>query len=171
MYSICIIWVAFIPIYFGTTAASGTGKNPKNNYKVKYSSYIKYPSLLVILNCLYLKIQLTTMAMCLSLSATVILFCLFSPKLRIVLLKPSKNVRGKSNVVKSVYKNHQEKIKNKNDTLAVQSTNPTFNEKSLTLATGVSISSTASSPGNLNLFFFIFLNVSWFFRIKRWSYY
>lgn len=39
MYSICIIWVAFIPIYFGTTAASGTGKNPKNNYKVKYSSY------------------------------------------------------------------------------------------------------------------------------------
>ena len=91
--------------------------------------------------------------MCLSLSATVILFCLFSPKLRIVLLKPSKNVRGKSNVVKSVYKNHQEKIKNKNDTLAVHSTNPTINEKSLTLATGVSISSTASSPGNLSFSF------------------
>ena len=42
MYSICIIWVAFIPIYFGTTAASGTGKNPKNNYKVKYSSYKRF---------------------------------------------------------------------------------------------------------------------------------
>lgn len=34
MYSICIIWVAFIPIYFGTTAAAGTNKSPKNNYKV-----------------------------------------------------------------------------------------------------------------------------------------
>jgi hypothetical protein len=45
------------------------------------------------------------MAICLSLSATVILFCIFLPKLRVVLLKPSKNVRSKnSNVVKAVYK-------------------------------------------------------------------
>ncbi len=43
--------------------------------------------------------------MCLSLSATVILFCLFMPKLNVVLLKPNKNVRVKSsNIVKSVYK-------------------------------------------------------------------
>lgn len=34
MYSICIIWAAFIAIYFGTTAAAGTSKTPKNNYKV-----------------------------------------------------------------------------------------------------------------------------------------
>ncbi len=34
MYSICIIWTAFITIYFGTTAAAGTSKSPKNNYKV-----------------------------------------------------------------------------------------------------------------------------------------
>ena len=94
------------------------------------------------------------MAMCLSLSATVVLFCLFSPKLRIVLLKPNKNVRGKSgNVVKSVYKNHQEKIKN---TLAVNSANPTINEKSLTLATGVSISSNDGSPGK---FLFLIIDI------------
>ena len=41
------------------------------------------------------------MAMCLSLSATVILFCLFVPKLRVVLLKPDKNVRSKSKSVSS----------------------------------------------------------------------
>lgn len=34
MYSICIIWIAFFPIYFGTTAAAGTKTSPKNNYKV-----------------------------------------------------------------------------------------------------------------------------------------
>ena len=36
MYSICIIWIAFVPIYFGTTAAAGTKASPKNNYKVTY---------------------------------------------------------------------------------------------------------------------------------------
>lgn len=51
----------------------------------------------------YLKIQLTTIALCLSLSATVILCCLFLPKLRVVLLKPNKNVRSKNSKVKSVY--------------------------------------------------------------------
>jgi hypothetical protein len=35
MYSICIIWTAFIAIYFGTTAAATAGSSkPKNNYKV-----------------------------------------------------------------------------------------------------------------------------------------
>ena len=38
------------------------------------------------------------MAMCLSLSGTVILSCLFLPKLRVVLLKPDKNVRGKGKI-------------------------------------------------------------------------
>lgn len=43
MYSICIIWAAFIPIYFGTTAAAGSSKSPKNNYKVLFMfSYIKF---------------------------------------------------------------------------------------------------------------------------------
>ena len=34
MYSICIIFIASITIYFGTTAATGAIKTPKNNYKV-----------------------------------------------------------------------------------------------------------------------------------------
>ena len=34
MYSICIIFIASITIYFGTTAATGTIKTPQNNYKV-----------------------------------------------------------------------------------------------------------------------------------------
>ncbi len=40
MYSICIIWIAFVPIYFGTTAAAGTKTSPKNNYKVRIFDYI-----------------------------------------------------------------------------------------------------------------------------------
>jgi hypothetical protein len=111
--------------------------------------------------------------MCLSLSATVILFCLFLPKLRVVLLKPDKNVRSKSsNIVKSVYKSHQSKSQDKKDsssggipTQTTQNlhqphsnTNPypttalTTTEKSLTLGTGVSSSaSTPSSPGGSHL--------------------
>ncbi|KAK2710743.1 hypothetical protein QYM36_012050 [Artemia franciscana] len=61
MYSTCIIWLAFVPIYFGTN----------NDYKV----------------------QTTTMSMCVSLSAFVVLGCLFCPKLYIVLFQPYKNVR------------------------------------------------------------------------------
>jgi hypothetical protein len=42
MYSICIIWSAFIPIYFGTTAAAGSIKAPKNNYRVNTSLQIVF---------------------------------------------------------------------------------------------------------------------------------
>lgn len=107
--------------------------------------------------------------MCLSLSGTVILFCLFLPKLRVVLLKPDKNVRSKSsNIVKAVYKSHQQSVKesvialqtsnsqhghqpptshNNNNTNNSTANQPTTNEKSLTIATGVSSISTPSSPG------------------------
>lgn len=102
------------------------------------------------------------MSMCLSLSATVILFCLFLPKLRVVLLKPNKNVRAsKNNIVKSVYNknvnnsnsasgNSQKynlaapKTSNwqNNQSLSYQTT-----EKSVTVATGISTASSPSSPG------------------------
>lgn len=86
------------------------------------------------------------MAMCLSLSATVILFCLFLPKLRVVLLKPNKNVRSKSgNIAKSGYKNHQQNYRE--STVVLQASNQVNYEKSVTVATGVSSSSTPSSPG------------------------
>ncbi|OQR69824.1 metabotropic glutamate receptor-like [Tropilaelaps mercedesae] len=61
MYTTCIIWLAFVPIYFGTG----------NNFQV----------------------QITTLCVSISLSAYVALFCLFSPKVYIVLFHPDKNVR------------------------------------------------------------------------------
>ncbi|CAG0920660.1 unnamed protein product [Notodromas monacha] len=61
MYSTCIVWLAFVPIYFGTN----------NDYKM----------------------QIASLCMCLSISATVALVCLFCPKLYIVFFQPYKNVR------------------------------------------------------------------------------
>ncbi|KAL7288728.1 hypothetical protein TKK_0017453 [Trichogramma kaykai] len=62
MYSTCIVWLAFIPIYFGTN----------NDYKI----------------------QIASMCMCINISATVALGCLFTPKVYIVLFQPYKNIRG-----------------------------------------------------------------------------
>ncbi|XP_018331514.1 metabotropic glutamate receptor 7-like isoform X1 [Agrilus planipennis] len=61
MYSTCIVWLAFLPIYFGTN----------NDYKV----------------------QIVSMCMCLNISATVALGCLFTPKVYLVIFQPYKNVR------------------------------------------------------------------------------
>ncbi|XP_054163872.1 metabotropic glutamate receptor 8-like [Oppia nitens] len=61
MYSTCIVWLAFIPIYFGTN----------NDFKI----------------------QIASLCMCLSISATVALGCLFVPKLYICLFQSYKNVR------------------------------------------------------------------------------
>ncbi|CAF3039855.1 unnamed protein product [Rotaria sp. Silwood2] len=66
MYSICIIWLAFVPIFFGLRSSDN-----------------------------WFRIQFVTLAICLSLSATVILLCLFAPKLQIVLFNPSKNIPSK----------------------------------------------------------------------------
>lgn len=61
MYTTCIVWLAFIPLYFTTTAQD--------------------------------EINMFTMSVTVSLSATVTLFCLFTPKLYIILIHPEKNVR------------------------------------------------------------------------------
>ncbi|XP_076362946.1 metabotropic glutamate receptor 3-like [Tachypleus tridentatus] len=61
MYSTCIVWLAFIPIYFSTN----------NDFKIQVSS----------------------LCICISISATVALGCLFMPKLYICLYEPYKNVR------------------------------------------------------------------------------
>ncbi|XP_063888044.1 LOW QUALITY PROTEIN: metabotropic glutamate receptor 6-like [Scylla paramamosain] len=61
MYTTCIIWLAFVPIYF-TTA---------NN----------------------VELRITATSVTVSLSATVALVCLFTPKLYIILLHPERNVR------------------------------------------------------------------------------
>ncbi|XP_067659268.1 metabotropic glutamate receptor 8-like [Haliotis asinina] len=61
MYTTCIIWLAFVVIYF-TTASN-------------------------------IQMRLATMCFSISLSATVALVCMFTPKLYIILLHPERNVR------------------------------------------------------------------------------
>lgn len=61
MYTTCIIWLAFVPLFFGTGS----------NYEI----------------------QITTLCVSISLSAYVALFCLFSPKIYIIIFHPDKNVR------------------------------------------------------------------------------
>lgn len=61
MYTTCIIWLAFVPIYFSTT------------YDIK--------------------LRIATMCYSISLSATVALVCMFTPKMYIILTHPEENVR------------------------------------------------------------------------------
>ncbi|XP_043933412.1 metabotropic glutamate receptor 2 [Protopterus annectens] len=60
MYTTCIIWLAFLPIFYVTSS----------DYRV----------------------QTTTMCISVSLSGSVVLGCLFSPKLHIIVFQPQKNV-------------------------------------------------------------------------------
>ncbi|CAG5038362.1 unnamed protein product [Parnassius apollo] len=61
MYTTCVIWLAFVPLYFGTAS--------------------------------HVPLRITSMAVTISLSASVTLACLFSPKLYIILIRPERNVR------------------------------------------------------------------------------
>ncbi|XP_014474152.1 PREDICTED: metabotropic glutamate receptor 2-like [Dinoponera quadriceps] len=74
MYTTCVIWLAFVPLYFGT------GNN--------------------------VALRITSMSVTISLSASVMVVCLFSPKLYIILIRPERNVRpnikaGRPNLTKS----------------------------------------------------------------------
>lgn len=61
MYTTCVIWLAFVPLYFGTSN--------------------------------HVPLRITSMAVTISLSASVTLACLFSPKLYIILVHPERNIR------------------------------------------------------------------------------
>ncbi|KAJ6646906.1 Metabotropic glutamate receptor, partial [Pseudolycoriella hygida] len=61
MYTTCVIWLAFVPLYFGTAN--------------------------------HVPLRITSMSVTISLSASVTLTCLFSPKLYIILIRPERNVR------------------------------------------------------------------------------
>ncbi|XP_032517758.2 metabotropic glutamate receptor 2-like [Danaus plexippus] len=62
MYTTCVIWLAFVPLYFGTSSQ--------------------------------VPLRVTSMAVTISLSASVTLACLFAPKMHIILFHPERNVRG-----------------------------------------------------------------------------
>ncbi|KAJ9585161.1 hypothetical protein L9F63_003052, partial [Diploptera punctata] len=61
MYTTCVIWLAFVPLYFGTGN--------------------------------HVPLRITSMSVTISLSASVTLACLFSPKLYIILVHPERNIR------------------------------------------------------------------------------
>ncbi|KAH8245902.1 hypothetical protein KR038_011355 [Drosophila bunnanda] len=61
MYTTCVIWLAFVPLYFGTAN--------------------------------HVPLRITSMSVTISLSASVTIACLFSPKLYIILIRPERNVR------------------------------------------------------------------------------
>ncbi|XP_068145387.1 metabotropic glutamate receptor 2 isoform X2 [Drosophila tropicalis] len=61
MYTTCVIWLAFVPLYFGTAN--------------------------------HVPLRITSMSVTISLSASVTVACLFSPKLYIILVRPERNVR------------------------------------------------------------------------------
>ncbi|KAK9406305.1 metabotropic glutamate receptor 3 [Crotalus adamanteus] len=65
MYTTCIIWLAFLPIFYVTSS--------------DYRSLAR-------------RVQTTTMCISVSLSGTVVLGCLFTPKLHIILFQPQKNI-------------------------------------------------------------------------------
>ncbi|XP_059045658.1 metabotropic glutamate receptor 2-like [Achroia grisella] len=62
MYTTCVIWLAFVPLYFGTAS--------------------------------HVPLRVTSMAVTISLSASVTLACLFAPKLYIIIVRPERNVRA-----------------------------------------------------------------------------
>ncbi|KAK9873211.1 hypothetical protein WA026_021443 [Henosepilachna vigintioctopunctata] len=61
MYTTCVIWLAFVPLYFGTAS--------------------------------HVALRITSMSVTISLSASVTIACLFSPKLYIILIRPERNIR------------------------------------------------------------------------------
>ena len=75
--------------------------------------------------------------MCLSLSATVILSCLFLPKLRVVLLKPDKNVRSKSKITMKSTISSNPTYKDKNSTIKVVS--PISSERAINPTQSINI--------------------------------
>ncbi|XP_048738559.1 metabotropic glutamate receptor 6-like [Ostrea edulis] len=88
MYSTCIVWLAFIPIYFGASGGD-------------------------------FKIEVTSLCMCVSISATVALVCVFAPKMYIVLLQPHKNVRqGATTSLKNNHPTLSRIISERTDSLA-----------------------------------------------------
>lgn len=107
MYTTCIIWLAFIPIYYGTGNSFEVGVKFMNFFDQRYRSiwttsskirvifdnYCRDSLINVLKNAPLFQIQMTTLCVSISLSAYVTLFCLFSPKIYIIIFHPDKNIR------------------------------------------------------------------------------
>ncbi|XP_061894278.1 metabotropic glutamate receptor 4-like isoform X1 [Entelurus aequoreus] len=82
MYTTCIIWLAFIPIFFGTSQSTEKGE------------------ILSKISMMY--IQTTTLTISVSLSASVSLGLLYMPKVYVVLFHPEQNVLKRTRSLKAV---------------------------------------------------------------------
>ncbi|XP_061793347.1 metabotropic glutamate receptor 4-like isoform X1 [Nerophis lumbriciformis] len=82
MYTTCIIWLAFIPIFFGTSQSTEKGES------------------LSKISMMY--IQTTTLTISVSLSASVSLGLLYMPKVYVVLFHPEQNVLKRTRSLKAV---------------------------------------------------------------------
>ncbi|CAM4742235.1 unnamed protein product [Rotaria magnacalcarata] len=129
MYSVCIIWLAFIPIFFGLRSSDN-----------------------------WFRIQLVSLAICLSLSATVILLCLFAPKLYIVLFNPSKNIHVKFKTTLASHKPSVERPStsnnnnnNNNNAEELAAANRRRRHTSTDFPTEVSLYASKSDSSGLNL--------------------
>lgn len=87
MYTTCVIWIAFVPIYFGSES------------KVNLISVCTSNSLYLIAISIE---QIITLCVCISLSAMVTLVFLFLPKFYIIIFHPEKNIRALFTTSKSI---------------------------------------------------------------------
>jgi len=90
MYTTCVIWLAFVPIYFRFSFI-----NIKLDSSIIYIWRTAFWSAFIFVDSTasHLPLRITSMSVTISLSATVTLACLFSPKLYIIIFHPERNVR------------------------------------------------------------------------------
>lgn len=132
MYTTCIIWLAFVPIYFTSSQSN------------------------------HIALNITTLSVSISLSATVTLLCLFSPKLYIILLHPEKNVR------QSMMPQHKysKSVSNKTQEPTVVGQNAVIKVTTCIQTNNTRVDSATQSDGKLTNILFCFVFRFFFFAFE-----
>ena len=115
MYSTCIVWMAFIPIFFGTNHDYTVGDRQSQSglsesFDKLFTQLLRGVTLIQsLVNFVFLlgtlssvvklknfsaQVQISSLVMCVTVSATVALALLFGPKMYLVLLHPEKCARN-----------------------------------------------------------------------------
>lgn len=120
MYTTCVIWLAFVPLYFGTAN--------------------------------HVPLRITSMSVTISLSASVTVACLFSPKLYIILIRPERNIRQSMMPVRfTAFNKNQPGQGNQSMMATVVVTAATCNTNEKLPKNGPPISSVISQDGSTQL--------------------
>ncbi|XP_042577584.1 metabotropic glutamate receptor 8-like isoform X3 [Cyprinus carpio] len=96
MYTTCIIWLAFIPIFFGT--AQSAERCVWIQYNCRNRDLLSKCSI----TCHLMYIQTTTLTISLSLSASVSLGMLYMPKVYVIIFHPEQNVPKRKRSFKAI---------------------------------------------------------------------